>query len=258
MVEPNPVAYPTDEQNYIIAWKFMPEEWSSEFSDYSGKCSLPIFIGADDWVEYMKTGSFGVEPLFMCIGILYSWTDAPEKWFFGSDDDLDEYRKEILTYYRTRTNAKDMEELIISSAAWVRWNCGCNPSQRVLGGGMLVYPESPIISFDYLLDTWSLLERIPDIDIVGATKSIVTVGMSINIEKLAASSEQGPQQVNTLYYTVLASLLLDGQKDMYLDLFQKWIESGSHAPSMQERVQAAARKTHPTIDDLRLLTKGPS
>lgn len=254
MVESNPVAYPTDEQNYIVAWKLMPEKWSTVFSDYSGACNLPTFIGADDWVEYEKTGSFGAEPLFVCIGILYSWFE-PDKWFFESNDDLDEYRNKILVYYGMHTNAKDLEDLIISSAAWVRWNCGCNPSQRVLGGGIHVYPDSPIICFDYLLDTWSLVERIPGMDIVGAAKSIVSVGINIDLDKLAASSEQGPQQVNTAYYTMLASLLLGGQKDMYSDLFQQWNESGAHAPVMQNRLISAANKDNLTVDDLRLLTK---
>jgi hypothetical protein len=253
MSETNPLAYPSDEHNYNVAWKFMPENWSSDFSDYSGRCNLPIFIGADDWVEYNETGSFRGNPLSICIGILYSWFE-PDKWLFISDIDVDEYRKKALTYYGMFTNAEDLENLIISSAAWVRWNCGCNPSQRVLGGGVCVLPESAGVRFDYLLDSWSVLERFPNVDVIEMAKSIVSVGHGIDLGKLAASSEQGPKQVNSVYYTMLASLLLGGQKDLFLDLLKQWIESGAHAPDMMNTLMSAANKDSVTVDDLRIFT----
>ena len=131
----------------------MPENWAFEFTGHSGGCNLPIFIGAEDWVEYEKTGAFSGTPLSICIGILYSWSE-PEKWMFTEEDQLDEYRAKILFNYGMQTNAKDLNELLISSAAWVRWNCGCAPSQRVLGGAIQIDPKNPMPRYDYVLDTW--------------------------------------------------------------------------------------------------------
>lgn len=233
----------------------MPDNWASDFTDYSGGCQLPIFIGADNWVEYEKSGEYGVSPLFVCIGILYSWSE-PEKWHFETQEGLDEFRNKVFFHLGLQTDTENLTELLITAAAWVRWNCGCVPSQRVLVGAMQIDPNNPSVSYDYVLDTWSLIERIPDVDLVGMCKSILSVALGIDLNNLLTASDQGQQNVNSVCYLILASLLLLGDKEEFARLFDILAGNAMNAPRQQAKLQTAAQMHSPTIDDLRIFTKG--
>lgn len=255
MTDKNPAAYPTDEHNYDVAWKLMPESWSADFTNYGGRCNLPIFIGADEWIEYKKTGEFRSSALSICIGVLYTWSE-PEKWCVSEEVDLDEYRYRVLVHFGHQTNTSDLHELLISSAAWVRWNCGCNPSQRVLGGAIGVDPDNPMVRYDYVLDTWSLIERLPTIDIAGACQSLASIVTGIDLSQLhARSGEAGQQNLNSVCYLYLASMLLLGDREEYSRCFKLFTEELMRAPGLISRLKSAEDKDVVTVDDLRIFTK---
>ena len=247
--------FTVDDQNYGVVWKLMSDGWASEFTDYSGGFALPIFLGGEAWQDYERTGEFESGPLFAFIGILYSWMEAGKWLFEGDQEELDDFRRKLLLHLGMQTNVESYEELLTSAAVWVRDNCGCVPSQRVLGGAVTVAPGSASVRYDFLLDTWLLLETVPSIDRIGASQSIVSTSRDLDLDELLAASDQGQQNVNSACYVMLAAMLILGMKSEFSALYAKLNNSYMRVPTASAKLESAAMKDNVEIDDLRLFTK---
>ena len=250
-----PAGFTVDQRNYGVVWKLMNDGWASEFTDYSGGFAMPIFLGGDAWQAYEQSGEYESGPLFAFIGILYSWTEVG-KWLFGGDqEELDDFRRKLLLNLGMQTNAESYEELLTSSAVWVRDNCGCVPSQRVLGGAVNVAPGSAQVRYDYILDTWLLLETVADLDQDGACQSIVSVASGLDFDDLLNASEQGQQNVNSACYLMLGSMLMLNMRSEFDVMYDKLSSGYLQAPTAAVKLENAASKDNVEIDDLRMFTK---
>ena len=250
----SPAGAPLDSSNYGEVWKLMAEGWATDFTGYSGRFALPIFLGGEAWVAYERSGEFEVGPLFACIGILYTWSEV-DKWMFdGNQNDFDEFRRKLLLHIGMQTNTENFPDLAISASSWVRNTCGIIPSQRVLGGALNVSGAAGI-GYDYILDTWLLLETVPEIDQDGACRSILSIGKQVDLNVLVTASDQGQQNVNTAGYVMLGSLLLQGMQSEFKKLFEELSNGIMQAPTLMARLKNAALNESVSIGDLRLFTK---
>ena len=246
--------YPTDKRNYQIVWAFMPDQWSHRISSHPSSAVLPIFLGADVWRAYEETNEYQSEPQWCALGILYTWTETG-KWAYPMPDVLDAYRRDLLAGIANQLGYPSLPAFIVACAAWVRWNCGCLRSQIVLGGGMFAVPDTVLIQYDFMLDTWSLVERAADMNRMAVCKSLISLFRNMDLTQLR-SAKPGQPGVNTVCYIYLASLLLSGDRAVFMAEAPYLFANVMQAPNMSRKLEVAAGFEKLDISHLQIL-QGP-
>ena len=120
---------------------------------------------------------------------------------------------------------------------------------------MTVAPGSASVRYDYLLDTWLLIETVPNLDRIGACQSILSVSGGLDLSELLAASDQGQQNVNSACYVMLGAMLMLGLRSEFTALYEELNNRYMQAPTASRKLEDAAAQSSVDIDDLRMFTR---
>lgn len=258
MVEPQ-TALPTfilDNHQHQVVWLLKHQDWSKQILGTELSFALPVFLAAGFWERYKVSGTLEISPsneVLIGYGILYTWMETA-KWMYPVES-LDTLRLKLLQGIAKRHGDEPVEALAHIAATWARSNCGCLPSWHILAGALSAGASSSRLRYDFLLDTWLLLE------LDGADAAIKPIGTSIieqwhelDLEALRRESgEAGQRNVNTACYIYLAALILL-RDAKFVDGWHRLVRAGvMKAPGMERKLAAAAH--HPSIDAVRCFTR---